>query len=112
MLKVETNRNEVKVNRKTYYSDMVVFWDGKREYIEKFSILDAALIAKALGKKPEEIVLFAGEEGSVRVREEVLDMLEEKGTDIFIEKNSKAAKIFNSFIAAKRKAVAIIHCGP
>ncbi len=112
MLKIETAFGEVRINRKTYYSDMLVFWDGKKEFIPKFSVLDTALLAKALEKKPGDIVLFAGENGSVRIREEVLDILEEKGIDIFIEKNSKAAKIFNAFMAAGKKAAAIVHCGP
>ncbi len=100
---------EIEINKKTYFSDMVVWWDGKLEYREKshnFTISDFLELAE---KKPEIIVVGTGINGIVRILAEAEQAAEEKGIEIFKELSPKAAEMFNGFVADKKKAVALIH---
>ena len=110
MVKITAVRfGEVEIDKKVYFSDMVVWWDGKIEYREKshnFTISDFLELAE---KKPDIIVIGTGMNGIVRILAEVKQAAEDKKIEIFTELSPKAAEMFNGFLADRKKAVAVIH---
>ncbi len=100
---------EIEVDKKIYYSDMIVWWDGKVEYRAKSHVFDISDFLKLLEKKPEIIVIGTGMNGICRILEEVEQAAEDKGIMIFKELSPKAAEMFNGFVADKRRVVAVLH---
>jgi len=100
---------EITIDRKVYYSDMTVWWDGKIEYREKSHEFGMDEFLRLLERGPEIIVIGTGIEGIVKVPEEVEQAAKDKGVEIFRDTSPKAAEMFNGFIADKRKAVAVLH---
>ncbi len=100
---------EVEIDGKTYFSDMIVWWDGRRELVMKsheFGMSDFLMLAE---KKPEIIVIGTGIDGICRIYEEVLQAADDKKIEIYHEISPKAAKMFNGFLADKKRVVAVIH---
>lgn len=104
-----TSFGEVVVDGKTYYSDMIVWWDGKVEYRGKSHRLDMSEFLNLLRRKPEAIVVGRGQSGTVKILPEVFQTADDKGIDIFHDNSPKAVKIFNGLVADKKRAVALIH---
>ena len=100
---------EIEIDKKIYYSDMIVWWDGKVEFRTKSHVFDINEFLKISEKKPELIVIGTGISGIIRIEEEVLQVAEEKGIDIYTEISEKAADMFNAFIADKKRVVAVLH---
>jgi len=100
---------EVEIDGKTYFSDMIVWWNGKVEFHEKSHVFGMSDFLRLAEKKPEIIVIGTGTEGICKIDEEVEQAAEDKGIEIFSEISPKAAKMFNGFVADKKKAVAVIH---
>lgn len=100
---------EVEVDKKIYYSDMIVWWDGKVEYRAKSRVFDISDFLKLLEKKPEIIVIGTGMNGICRILEEVEQAAEDKGVEIFKELSPKAAEMFNAFVADRKRVIAVLH---
>ena len=100
---------EIEINGKIYYSDMVVWWNGKVEYREKRHILTLDEFIDILKKKPEVVVVGTGMSGCVRIDEKAKVMAGQKGVGIYTEISPKAAEIFNGFVKDRKKAVAVMH---
>lgn len=110
MVKINsTTFGEIVINGKTYYSDMIVWWDGKKEFRDKSHIFDVDEFVKLLKKNPKAIVIGTGQKGTVKIPEEVMELSEMKGVEIFVETSQKAIEIFNGFVKIKKKVVAVIH---
>jgi hypothetical protein len=111
MIKIESvDFGEIKIDGKTYYSDLIIWWDGKIEFKEKFHIFDHNLFFEIAKRVPEIIVIGDGVMDKVKIDEDVWDLAERKNIELFVERSKKAAEMFNGFISDKRKAVIIIHC--
>ena len=100
---------EIKVKGKTYYSDVVIDWEGNIELRKKSHVFDINEFARLLERKPEIIVIGTGFSGCVKIPEEVIEVSKEKGVKLFPEQTEKAMDVFNAFISEKRKAIAVIH---
>jgi hypothetical protein len=100
---------EVEINGKTYFSDMIVWWDGKIEFRTKSHTFGMSEFLKLAEKKPEIIVIGVGMNNMCRILDEVKQAAEDKKIEIYQELSPKAAKMFNGFIADRKKAVAVIH---
>lgn len=100
---------EITIDKKVYYSDMIVWWDGKIEYREKSHEFEMDEFLRLLERKPEMIVIGTGINGICRVLEEVEQAAKDKGIEIFKDLSPKAADIFNGFVADEKKAVAVLH---
>lgn len=105
----ETSFGEIKIKGKTYYSDMIVWWDGKAEYREKSHIVEVNEFARLARRDPEIIVIGRGQHGIVKIAPEVKELAEEKDIDIYMEKSPKAVEMFNAFAESGKKVVALIH---
>lgn len=104
-----TSSGEIVIDGKTYYSDMIVWWDGKKEFkikFHQFTLDDFLSLSK---RKPGFIVIGTGQGESVEISEKAEEMAEIKKIMIYVEKSPKAIEIFNGFIADGKKAVAVIH---
>ena len=100
---------EIMVDGKVYYSDMVVWWDGEKEFVTKSHILDMKIFSRLLRKNPDMIVVGTGQQGCVSVSDDVREVAREKGIKIFEETSAKAADIFNGMVATGKNVVAFIH---
>lgn len=100
---------EVEIDKKTYFSDMIVWWNGKIEYREKSHNFTMSDFLKLAEHGPEIIVIGTGMNDMCRVLEEVEQAADDKGIEIFREASPKAAEMFNGFVADKKKVVAVIH---
>ncbi|MFH1978166.1 MAG: MTH938/NDUFAF3 family protein [Candidatus Aenigmatarchaeota archaeon] len=100
---------EVKINGKIYYSDMIIWWDGERDFRLKSNIIDINDLAVLLQKKPEAVIIGTGIIGSLKILPEVEMSLEMKKISLFVDKSPNAADIFNGFMSQGKKAVALIH---
>lgn len=104
-----TSSGEIVIDGKTYYSDMIIWWDGKKEFkikTHRFTLDDFLSLAK---KKPDSIVIGTGQTESVEISEKAKEMADRKNIMIYIENSPKAIEIFNGFVADGKKAVAVIH---
>ncbi len=101
---------EIEINGKTYYSDMIVWWDGRLDFISKRHIFNQSELSRLLKRKPYAVVIGTGHTGgSVRVTEGVVQKAKERGVKLFIDQSPDAMDIFNGLIATGKKAVAFIH---
>ena len=100
---------EVMVDGRVYYSDMIVWWDGEKEFVPKTHILDMQAFSGLLRKKPDMIVVGTGQQGCVKIPGDVRERASEKGIKIFEDTSAKAADIFNGMVATGKRVVAFIH---
>jgi hypothetical protein len=100
---------EIVVDGKTYYSDVIVWWNGNVELIEKKHVLDVSDMAPFIEKKAEAIVIGTGQSDGVKLLPEVKQVLEDKNIKLYVETSPDAIEIFNSFAATGKKAAALIH---
>jgi hypothetical protein len=100
---------EVMVDGKVYYSDMIVWWDGEKEFVPKTHILDMKAFSKLLRKKPDMVVVGTGQQGCVRISDDVRERANDRGIKIFEDTSAKAADIFNGLVATGKNVVAFIH---
>jgi hypothetical protein len=100
---------ELKIDDKIYYSDMIVWWDGEREFVEKDHVLDMKLFTKLLRKKPDVMVIGTGQQGRVRIPDGIRELAKARNVRLFEEISEKAVEIFNAMVATGRKTVAFVH---
>lgn len=100
---------EIEIDKKIYYSDMIVWWDGKVEFRMKSHVFDISDFVKLLEHDPEIVVMGTGMNGVCKVTEEVEELAEKKDVRIYKELSPKAAEMFNAFVADKKRVVAVLH---
>ena len=110
MVKVDAGKwGEVKIDGKSYFSDMYVYWDGRTEARKKGHLFDMDEFVKLLQKDPGIIVIGMGHNGIVKVPDEVLQMAENKKIELFMEKTPQAAEVFNAFVKEGKRVIAVLH---
>ena len=100
---------ELMVNGKIYYSDMIVWWDGEVEFVTKNHMLGMETFSMLLRKKPDIVVVGTGQQGCVRVSDEVRHRASDKKIKVFEGKSGSAAKMFSDLAGAGKRVVAFIH---
>jgi len=104
-----TSFGEVEINKKIYYSDMVVWWDNKLDFLPKKHVIGAGDIEKLLTRKPYAIVIGVGQVGGVRITEKAKKLAKDNNVKLFIDESEDAIDIFNGLVDSGKRAVAIIH---
>ena len=107
----EVKFGEIKVDGKTYYSDMIVWWDGKVDFVTKRHRIGMNELAKLLkGKgKPEVIVIGTGQQGIVGVEPEVGQACSDKKIKLYSDPTPKAVDFFNGLILQGKKVAGYFH---
>ncbi|RLI96877.1 MAG: hypothetical protein DRO99_03800 [Candidatus Aenigmatarchaeota archaeon] len=100
---------EINIDGKTYYSDMIVWWDGKVEFISKNHIFGMDQFAKLMQKEPKIIVIGTGEQGSVKILPEVEQVCSDKGIKLYSDPTQKAADFFNGLVMQGKKVAGYFH---
>lgn len=101
---------EIKIGRKIYYSDMIVWWDGKIEFREKSHVFDISDFVRLLEHDPEIVVIGTGMDiHACKIPEEVEETANRKNVRIYKELTPKAVEMFNGFLANKKRVVAVMH---
>lgn len=100
---------EIDVKGKTYYSDVVLWWDGTLALLEKTHIVDLDLLTKLLKKDPEDLVIGRGLEGTVKIAPNVRELLKRKNVHLFIETTENAAEVYNGLLDEGKHVVALMH---
>ncbi len=110
MVKIESvTFGEVKINGKTYFSDVIAWWDENFEEIEKFHVFDEDFYFRLMKRDPEIIIVANGLEHDVKVEPAVREFAEKDDVLFFHEDLEKALEIFHAFVKEGRKAVIVIH---
>jgi hypothetical protein len=110
MVQIESvSFGEIRVDGKDYYSDVVVWWDGKVDIVRKTHQFGMSELLNLLRKKPQAVVVGTGLEGSVEVLKEVEQEMEDRGLPLFVEKTLNAFEVFNGLASEGKKAVAFVH---
>lgn len=100
---------EAVLKGKTYYGDVVVWWDGRHAMLQKTHLVDIPLLQRILKKKPDAVVIGIGLEGTVKIDPKVRKRLEAKKVSLFVDRTMNAMEIYNSFVKEGKKAVGIMH---
>jgi hypothetical protein len=100
---------ELVINGKVYYSDMIVFWDGKVRFRKKSHVFDMKEFRSLMRRKPDSMVVGTGLAGIVGVPDDVRKAAAASGVKLFIDVSANAVEIFNGLVKTGRKAVAVIH---
>lgn len=110
MVKIDSMKfGEIRVDGKTYYSDLTIWWDGHVEMRDKSHTFGADEFLGIASKKPEVIVVGTGTDGVLRIEEEVGQLASRKGIKIYDEISPKAVDLFNAFLAEGKRVVGVIH---
>jgi hypothetical protein len=110
MVRIDSTKfGEIVIDGKTYFSDMYVYWDGKKEVRGKEHVFGINELIKVMQRHVEAVVIGTGQEGIVKIAEEVKIKAEDKKIKIFVDKSPKAVDIFNGLVKDGKKAVAVIH---
>ena len=110
MVKINSMKfGEIMIDNKTYYSDMIVWWDGRVEYREKSHIFGVNELSKIASKNIEMVVVGTGTEGILKIEEDVESVAEEMNIQVFVDTSPKAIEMFNAFQNEGKKVVAVIH---
>jgi len=110
MVKIDSvSFGEVRIDGKDYFSDVVVWWDGKIELVIKNHQFGMNELLNLLKKNPEAVIIGTGMESCVEVLEEVTQEMENRGLMLFVESSRNAIEVFNGLVSEGKKAVAFIH---
>jgi hypothetical protein len=100
---------EVTVDHRTYYSDVIIWWDGRVEYRSKKHVFDLDELLKLMKRKPDAIVIGTGINGGMRITPEVSEMAETEKFRFHVALSPDAMDIFNGLVLQKKKPVTLIH---
>jgi hypothetical protein len=110
MVKIDSTKfGEITIDGRTYYSDMIVWWDGRTEYRPKshrFGLDEWAALVK---KGPQAVIIGTGQSGVVKIDEKVLELAKSQHIELWCEPSPRAVQLFNAFVGQGKKAVAVIH---
>ncbi len=99
----------IKINGETYTKDVIILPDRVyhpwwRKEGHRLSMED---LVEALSEEPEVLVIGRGYAGVMRVPDDVVRALEERGIKVVVQKTREAVKTFNSL--KDKRAVAALH---
>jgi len=85
------------IDGKTYNYDVEVRWTGEilSWWRQESHIIDVGDVERAVGQKPEIIVIGTGESGMAKVTEEAQKFIKENRIELIIDKTEEATKTFN-----------------
>jgi len=100
---------KITINKKEYFSDMYVYWDGKTEMRAKSRVFTIDELVKLLRKNPETIIIGTGLKNVLKIPEDVLQVAEDKNIKLIIEPTKNALEVFNALAGDGKKAIAVLH---
>ncbi len=104
---------KIKINNKNYNKDLIILKEKIIDnwWREKGHLLQLKDTDNILNIEPEIIIIGTGFFGFMKVSREVIEELNKKGINYYIEKTGKAVKIYNDLIEKfpNKKIVAAFH---
>ncbi len=100
---------EITVDGKTYYSDLVVFWDGSLSMRPKSHVFGVEELVRVLERNPDSVVIGTGISGILKITDDARELAETKGVKFFMDVSENACDIFNGLVKEGKKAAAVIH---
>lgn len=100
---------ELKIDGRIYYSDMVVWWDGKTEFRKKSHIFNTEEFKRIMKRKPGSVVIGTGLVDAVNVPDDVREIADKKKIKLFVDLSTNAIDIFNGLVKTRKRPVAVIH---
>ena len=106
-----TEFGSVTIDGKTYYSDVLVYWNGKVEEIKLKTrhLFDEPEFEKVKREKPEILIVGTGQGGLAEVSERVRGMCKELGIELKEAPSKEAIKLFNTALEKGKRVIAFIH---
>jgi hypothetical protein len=100
------------INGKKYMSDVIIFPDkildgwwrreGHKLHVDDLEMLKSET-------QPEVLVVGTGHSGTMRVLNEVKEMLVSKGIELIVQPTEQACQTFNELSRSGRRTVAALH---
>ena len=94
-----------------YSSDVIIYSDDRIENPWRRSeshYLTSEDIPDVVSNVPEVVIIGTGAVGIMKVDEELLSLLRQKGVEIYVERTKQATKIYND-ISKNKKTCACLH---
>ncbi len=87
----------ITIDGKTYHHDVEIRWTGEvLPWQRKIShLIEENDVLRAVGEKPETIMIGSGESGMARITDSVQRLIKEKGIKLIIDTTEEAVKTFN-----------------
>ena len=103
----------ITINGFTYHSDIIIFPEHLHEnwWREQGHFLQISDLQSIIDYQPDALFIGTGMYGLMRVEEQLIQALKEKGTKkIIVEKTKKACEEFNRETAIKKVAALHLTC--
>jgi len=102
---------EMSIDGKTYFSDIMIWWDGRVEMVEKPEMHEIGIneLAMLLQNDPDIIVIGTGIKRIIRVLPEVTQSCRDKKIKLYSDPTPKAAEFFNGLCAQEKRAAGFFH---
>jgi hypothetical protein len=101
---------EIKINGKTYTSDVIIFPDRVNSSWWRLEghLLQIPDLKEIMAEKPSVLVIGTGFYGTMRVPEETLNYLRSNNIEVHVKNTREAVDLYNK-ISEKRPLVAAFH---
>lgn len=98
------------INGKTYTSDVIIYPDhvDSSWWRKEGHYLQPTDLDKALGAKPNLLIIGTGYSGVMKVPEETILFVKSKGIEVLVERTEKAVELYNT-LSKTKKVVAALH---
>ncbi len=102
---------EMTIDGKTYYSDVMVWWDGKVELVEKPERHELGIneLAMLMQGGPDIIVIGRGGESIIKILPEFRQACRDKKIKLYSDPTPKAVEFFNGLCAQDKHVAAFFH---
>jgi hypothetical protein len=82
----------------------ILSWQRKESHV-----IDAKDVKRAVGQKPDLIIVGNGYSGVAQITENAEKEIESNGIQLIINKTSDAVQVFNTEIETKKKIIGLFH---
>lgn len=106
-----TEFGSITVEGRTYYSDVLVDWNGRVEEVKLRTrhLFDEPEFSKIKDRRPEILIVGTGQSGLVEVSERVRKMCDKFGIELKEAPSKEAIELFNEALRKEKKVIAFIH---
>jgi hypothetical protein len=106
-----TEFGSITIDGRTYYNDVIVFWDGEIKEARTFirHLFGNNEFQELMRKGPEVIVVGTGDSGFLKVSDEVRKLCKQKNVELVEMISKRAIEKFNENLKRGKKVIGFIH---
>jgi len=106
-----TEFGSITIDGKKYEHDVILDWTGKVEkgWLHTRHLIDKFEFEEFEKRKPEIILIGAGQYGDCEVSESFVQLAEKKNIEVIVKDTPEAIKKFNELVKNGKKVLAYFH---